>query len=169
MNGRRLSMSIFPKVNAKKLALSSFRWYFLRALFYTSRVSVFNGSVGIRNTVTPGMCRVHVRKKCTGESESERVMSYTRGAVQVRSCRFGCIVVSGPHPLHRCTAAVPGTKTSCRTITLNKSLHPIAIRRGVLRWLFISVLLSKQDQNDRRHRPVRCREFIARGDALLDY
>lgn len=53
----------------------------------------------------------------------------------------------------RCTAA--GTKTPCRTITLNKSLHPIAVRRGVLRWLFMPTLLSKQDQNDRRQRPVR--------------
>lgn len=148
-------MPIFPKVTAIKVKLHyrhfigiSYERCFIQVVYRLTVRSEF---------VIPShpVCAGFVRKKCTGEPESERVMSYTRGVAQVRSCCFGCIVVSGPHPLRRCTAAVPGTKTPYRTITLNKSLHPIAIRRGVLRWLFIPVLLSKQDQNDRRHRLVR--------------
>lgn len=162
-------MPIFPKVNAKKVCirvtLSSCHWHFLRALFYTSRVPVLTVRSEFVISSHPVCVGFTLEKKCTGEHrvrESNVVYAWS-GPSAFLSC-FGCIVVSGPHALRRCTAAVPGTKTPCRTITLNKSLHPMAIRRGVLRWLFIPVLLSKQDQNDRAatirpsgiHRSRRC-------------
>lgn len=100
-------------------------------MFRTSRVPVLTVHSEFVIPSHP-VCAGFTLEKGAPESRSGRVMSYTRGVVQVRSCCFGCVVASGPHPLRRCTAAVPGTKTPCRTITLNKSLYPIAIRRGVL-------------------------------------
>lgn len=163
-------MPIFPKVTAIKVKLHyrhfigiSYERCFIQVVYRLTVRSEF---------VIPShpVCAGFVRKKCTGEPESERVMSYTRGVAQVRSCRFGCIVVSGPHPLRRCTAAVPGTKTPCRTITLNKSLHPIAIRRGSFAGcLYRCCCLNKIKTTAATVSSGRCQEFIARGDALLDY
>lgn len=76
--------------------------------------------------------RTYVRKRCTMEpGVRENTVVCARNGPSVflpfRMRRFGparCI-----HRV-RCTAAVPGTKTPRRTITLNKSLPLIAIRCG---------------------------------------
>lgn len=73
------------------------------------------------------------------------------------------------HPLH-CTAVILGTKTPCRTITLNKSLPPIAIRRGSFTGcLCRRCCLNKIKTTAATVSFGRRQEFIARGDALPDY
>lgn len=139
---------------------------FLRAWFQTSRemCSGINGSLRIR--VIPGrtrFARVHVRKRCTGEPvrEQRRIRVEWSKCVLAVSDAF-----SGPCGA---SAAILETKTSCRTITLNKSLPPIAIRC----WSFTGCLcrhcLNKIKTTAATVSFGRRQEFIAWGDALPDY
>lgn len=131
--------------------------HFLQALFQTSREtrSGINGLLGIRVIPSHPVCRgFMLEKRAPDGSRSESNVVYARSGpsaflpFRMRRRRPACCIRRAA-PLQ-----FLGTKTPCRTITLNKSLPPIAIRRGSSTRLFMSALLSKQDQNDRRHRLV---------------